>query len=148
MQVHIKKFDTLTLREFYEIAKLRSDVFVVEQNCPYLDLDGKDYESIHFFTIVDHEITSYLRVLPPGLSYETASIGRVLVKKGYRGKEISRENIMSAIEYIFEIMKLDTITIGAQAYLENFYASMGFKRISPDYDEDGILHLDMELKKL
>lgn len=147
MQLHIKKFTQLTNIELYEIGKLRSEVFVVEQNCPYLDLDGKDYECIHLFTVKNDNFSSYLRILPAGLSYNTPSIGRVLVKKEYRGQGLSKDNLYSAIEYIFEIMKEDKITIGAQKYLEFFYSSFGFKRISPDYDEDGILHLDMELSK-
>ena len=146
MQVHVKCFEKLSSRDIYEIGKLRSEVFVVEQNCAYLDLDGKDYHCIHFFTQEKGEITSYLRVLPPGLSYDSPSIGRVVVKPTYRGKNLARENISSAIEYIFLVMKYDTITIGAQKYLEKFYESFGFKRISDDYDEDGIMHLDMQLK--
>lgn len=147
MQVHVKSFDKLTSREVYEIGKLRSEVFVVEQNCVYLDLDGKDYHCVHFFTELDGKITSYLRVLPPGLSYEHASIGRVLVNPEYRGRNLAVENIKSAIQYIFVVMRYDHITIGAQKYLENFYSSFGFKRISEDYDEDGIIHVDMELKR-
>jgi ElaA protein len=148
MKTITKRFEELTSREIYEIGKIRSEVFVVEQKCIYLDLDGKDFNSRHlyFYDETSNEIVCYCRILDRGISYSTASIGRVLTNPKYRRKGYAREMLKIAIEIVREEMKESEITIGAQNYLKEFYSSLGFKTISDVYDEDGIPHIDMNLK--
>ena len=148
MEKVIKKFSDLTLNELYGIMKLRVDIFVVEQNCPYGELDNKDMESIHIFYKEDGEIAAYLRIIPKFLSYDSVSMGRICVKQEFRSRKLGREIVKDAINYIEKDMKEYIITIGAQEYLKDFYASFDFKPISDVYDEDGIKHLDMQRKCL
>lgn len=140
-----KKFEELTLEELYKILKLRSEVFVVEQNCIYNDIDGKDKTSFHVIIKENNEITAYLRVLPPGISYENASLGRVLVAKDARGMGYAKAIVTEGINCILRNFNTNKITIGAQEYLKDFYSEFGFKPVSEVYDEDGIPHLDMTL---
>ena len=148
MEKVIKKFDELTLNELYDILKLRVDIFVVEQNCPYGELDNKDKESIHIFYRENGEITAYLRIIPKFLSYESVSMGRICVKQEFRSRKLGREIVKDAINYIEKDLKEYIITIGAQEYLKDFYVSFDFKPVSDVYDEDGIKHLDMQRKCL
>lgn len=140
-----KKFEELTLEELYEILKLRSEVFVVEQNCIYNDIDGKDKTSFHVIIKENNEITAYLRVLPPGISYENASLGRVLVAKDARGMGYAKAIVTEGINCVLRNFNTNKITIGAQEYLKDFYSEFGFKPVSEVYDEDGIPHLNMTL---
>ena len=142
-----KKFNELTLEELYEILKLRSEVFVVEQNCIYNDIDGKDLTSSRIMIKEDGKIKAYLRALQPGVSYEDASLGRVLVSPDARGKGYAKTIVTKGVEYILNNFNTTKITIGAQEYLKNFYSEIGFKPISEVYDEDGIPHLDMTFEK-
>lgn len=148
MKIILKKFEELSGKEVYEIGKLRSEVFVVEQTCPYLDLDGKDYQCLHlyFYDEEQEEIICYCRVIPKGLSYPTASIGRVLTNKKYRGKSYARKMMEEAIKIVKENLGESVITLGGQNYLREFYSSLGFVAISDVYDEDGIPHVDMRLE--
>ena len=148
MKVIIKKFEELSGKEIYEIGKLRSEVFVVEQKCLYLDLDGKDEKSIHIYFLDEssYEIICYCRVLRKGVSYKTSSIGRVVTNPKYRGQGYARKLLLEAIGVVRDKFKENEITIGAQNYLRAFYESLGFKAISDIYDEDGIPHIDMNLK--
>ena len=148
MNWNLKKFNELNTEELYKILGLRSEVFVVEQDCVYLDCDNKDFKSYHLFLKDNDEIVAYLRVLEKGVSYDEISIGRVLVKESYRGKGISREMMIKAIDFIESDLKEDTIKIQAQAYLVDFYSSLGFKAVSKEYLEDNIPHIDMIYKKL
>lgn len=142
-----KKFNELTLEELYEILKLRSEVFVVEQNCIYNDIDGKDLTSSHIMIKENGKIKAYLRALQTGVSYEDASLGRVLVSPDARGKGYAKAIVIKGVEYILNNFNTTKITIGAQEYLKNFYSKIGFKPISEVYDEDGIPHLDMTFEK-
>ena len=144
MEKIIKKFDELTLEELYDVMKLRTDIFVVEQNCPYSELDNKDKESIHVFYKEQEKITAYLRIIPKFLSYDSVSMGRICVKKEFRTQKLGRAIVKDAINYIEKEMEEYIITIRAQEYLKDFYASFDFKPISEVYDEDGIKHLDMQ----
>lgn len=148
MKIITKRFEELTSREIYEIGQLRSQVFVVEQKCIYLDLDGKDERARHIYFLdeASNEIICYCRVLEKGVTYETSSIGRVLTNPKYRGQGYARKLLTMAIEIVRDIYKDSEITIGAQSYLREFYSSLGFKCISDVYDEDGIPHIDMNLK--
>lgn len=147
IKIEIKKFHELSVEELYEIGRIRQEVFVLEQNCAFVDFDGKDIDSIHIYYKENNKIMAYIRVLPPELSYESASIGRVLVDKEYRGKNYARKIMEEGIEYIYTVMRENKITIGAQAHLENFYNSLGFIPVSEVYYEDGIPHIDMILEK-
>lgn len=144
MDIVIKSFTDLSTQELYEILKIRSEVFVVEQNCVYLDLDSKDQQSIHIYGKKDDKIIAYLRVIPYELSL---AIGRVLVHKDYRSNSHSRELLLRAIDYVFKNFHYDEIYMEAQVYLKDFYESLGFIRISEDFILDGIPHLEMLLKK-
>lgn len=143
----VKSFSELTTEELYEILKLRNDVFIVEQNCPYLDIDGKDKESYHLFLKDRNKIVAYLRILKKGVSYKEPSIGRVLVKNDYRRKSISRKMLLKGISFIENNLKEKEIKIQAESYLENFYSSLGFKKLSDSYLLDNIPHIDMIYKK-
>jgi len=145
----IKTFEELTTKELYNILALRAEIFVVEQECVYNDVDGKDLKSIHIWLEDTGIITAYVRIVDAGVSYEESSIGRVIVNKDYRGRGLAKKIFSEGIRYITQVKVEDKITIGAQEYLKDFYGSFGFKRISDTYIEDGIPHLDMQyvLKK-
>lgn len=147
MNLEIKKFNELKVEELYEILRVRSEVFVVEQNCVYNDQDGKDIESIHIMIVEDTKIMAYLRVIKPGVSYDDASIGRVLVTSEARKKGLARKIVCAGINYITNNWNENKITIGAQNYLRDFYESLGFEAVSEVYLEDGIPHLDMTYNK-
>lgn len=143
MKWTLRSFNQLTLDQLYAILALRTDVFVVEQACPYPEIDGKDPASYHLFAEEAGEIVAYLRILPAGLSYEEASIGRVVIRASHRGRGLGRPMMQEAIDYIVQDLQESQIKIGAQAHLEDFYRSLGFELASEVYLEDGIPHLDM-----
>lgn len=147
MQWEIKAFDQLSLQELYTILTLRTNVFVVEQACPYPEVDGKDPNCLHLLGTINGELVAYLRILPAGLSYEEVSIGRVVIKPSHRGKGLGRLMMEQAIHCITNEWKESQIIIGAQAYLEKFYQSLGFEPVSEVYLEDDIPHLDMLYSK-
>jgi ElaA protein len=143
----LKKFEELKVEEIYEILKIRNEVFIVEQQCAYQDCDGKDENSYHLYIQDNSKIIAYLRILKKGVSYDEISIGRVLVHKNYRGKGISREMMLKAINFIELNLNEKEIKIQAQSYLVNFYKSLGFKETSNEYLEDNIPHINMLYKK-
>jgi len=147
MEWELKRFKQLDVDELYELLKLRVDVFIVEQNCPYCELDEKDRhpETLHFSgrNKDDGKLTAYLRILPPGLSFKQVSFGRVVVAKEKRGQGISNTMVKRALEIIEHTWPAHNIKIGAQIYLKHFYESQGFKPVSKEYLEDGIVHIDM-----
>ncbi|KZZ83617.1 GNAT family N-acetyltransferase [Bacillus sp. SJS] len=143
----IKRFNELTTQELYSILKERTQVFVVEQNCPYLEADGKDLHSCHLYYEINGTIAAYARLLPPGISFEEASIGRVLVKAEYRGQGLAAQLMNHALEFIGKVHTGSSVKIQAQEYLRNFYGSFGFEAVTDTYLEDGIPHLDMILRK-
>ena len=147
MNWEIKKFNELNVTEMYKILALRNEVFIVEQECPYLDCDEKDFKSYHLFAKENDQIVAYSRILEKGVSYDEISIGRVIVKQSHRGKGISRKMMMKAIDFVENNLGEDTIKIQAQAHLIEFYGSVGFKAISEVYLEDNIPHIDMLYKK-
>ena len=146
MEIVIKKFEELSTKELYMILKLRAEIFVVEQNCIYNDLDDKDFESFHIFILEKENIIAYERIVKPGISYKEYSIGRVAVTKEVRRKGLARTLLQKGINFIKNEMKENTIRISAQKYLLNFYQSMGFAATSEEYLEDGIPHIEMLLK--
>lgn len=143
-----KKFDELSAAELYTILKLRSEVFVVEQNCVYLDTDGKDAQSYHLCGWLNNELlVAYARLLPPGLSYPEASIGRVVTHPAHRKDGYGKVLMQKAIKNTQSLFNISPIKIGAQQYLLQFYNSLGFTACSEPYLEDGIPHLEMLLDK-
>ncbi len=147
MSWKLKKFDELTNIELYNILKERTLVFVVEQNCPYLEVDGKDPFSYHLFKEDNGEIVAYLRIVPAGIAYQETSIGRVIVKKEYRGQGIAGELLKKGLEFIQNELEETKVKIQAQDYLREFYCSFGFQPISETYLEDNIPHVDMILQR-
>ncbi|OOV28770.1 GNAT family N-acetyltransferase [Flavobacterium sp. LM5] len=140
----IKAFHDLTVDELYDILRLRSEIFVLEQNCVYLDLDGKDKKALHLFGTYEDKIVAHARLLSPGISFPEASIGRVVVDSYYRDKKWGHELMQNAIAGIASHFKETVITIGAQLYLKKFYESHGFVAISDIYLEDDIPHIEMK----
>ena len=142
----IKSFSRLGRDELYEFLKLRVDVFVVEQKCPYPEMDDKDRhpETLHLAGKgKGGELMAYLRILPPGLSFKEVSIGRVVVAKESRRQGISDTMLKIALDQINRTWPNENIRIGAQVYLKKFYESHGFEAASESYLEDGIPHIDM-----
>lgn len=142
-------FSQLTPSQLYELLRLRVDVFVVEQTCPYPELDGKDGlpDVYHLIGTKDNEIIACARLLPAGASYKHVSIGRVAIKENARGNGLGHELISQALKHCETLWKGEAIDIGAQAHLTHFYQNHGFKVISDIYLEDGIPHVDMRLEK-
>ncbi|PYZ92300.1 GNAT family N-acetyltransferase [Salipaludibacillus keqinensis] len=143
MNWHIKKFNELTTDELYSILRERVNVFVVEQNCPYPEIDGKDSQSYHLFVREKGKIIAYTRLLPAGISYSQASIGRVLVIEEYRNTGLGKKIMKRSIDYLHQELKENEIKIQAQEYALQFYESFGFKPVSKVYLEDDIPHVDM-----
>ncbi len=144
MELVVRKFEELTVKELYEILKLRVDVFVVEQNCPYPEIDDKDQEAYHVWLRDEDGIVSYLRVLDKGVSFEDAAVGRVISakrRKGY-GTIVLKEGIRIAKEKF----GAEKITIEAQVYARKFYENVGFRQVSEEFLEDGIPHILMTLE--
>ncbi|MDO5819561.1 MAG: GNAT family N-acetyltransferase [Methanobrevibacter sp.] len=127
------------------MLKLRAEVFVVEQDCPYQDLDDKDKHAYHLF-LEDEEngsiVAAVLRILPENISYEDMAIGRVIVKKPYRGQGLSKIMMNKAIDFIIDDLGKKRIRLSGQAYLTEFYEDLGFKKVSDVYLEDGIDHYE------
>lgn len=139
----LKKFDELSAKEMYEILKLRSEVFVVEQNCVFLDMDDKDQFAHHLQARIEGNLAASVRILPPGLSYDEPSIGRVVSSPQFRRKGIGIALMNKAIEETIVLYGAREIKIGAQLYLKKFYESFGFIQCSETYLEDDIPHIKM-----
>ena len=144
MDWKIYQFDDLSSRKLYDVLKLRVDVFVVEQNCPYPELDGLDQQSVHLLCSENSKLIAYARLVPSGAKYEVPSIGRVIVHEDARGRGLAKELLERSIDYISNEWGADAIKLQGQVYLKEFYQSFGFQPISASYDEDGIPHIDME----
>ncbi len=133
--------------DLYEVLAQRQNVFILEQTCLYGDIDGLDKDAHHLlgWRTVDgkRELAAYLRVLAPGAKYAEMSLGRVLTTQAARGTGAGRELLARGIEQAERLYPGHRIRIGAQQYLEAFYASFGFNTVSEPYDEDGIQHIDM-----
>ena len=143
MILHIKKLEEMSVLELYRIMKLRSEVFVLEQNCVYLDPDGLDEQCHHIFLEENGEILSYCRVLNRGITFPEVSIGRVVVGKNARGKGYSKKILKAAMDFVEKELGENEIQIAAQSYLVPFYNALGFRAISEEYEEDGIPHINM-----
>lgn len=146
MNVSIKRFKELDTFELYNILHLRSEVFVVEQDCVYQDLDGKDAKAIHVIGKKDGQIVAYTRVFAPGDYFAEASIGRVVVKQGQRKYGYGKVIMEASLKAVEQELGTKSIRISAQTYLLKFYNSLGFKEEGPEYLEDGIPHVSMVKK--
>lgn len=139
----LKHFDELTAKELYTILQLRNEVFIVEQNCPYQDLDNKDLYAFHLMGMKENKLFACARLLAPGISYSESSIGRVVsspaARKTGMGKKLMEESILQ----IKNLFQTDIIRIGAQLYLKKFYESFGFIQDGDTYLEDNIPHIIM-----
>ena len=144
MDLTVKRFEELDINELYEILKLRVNVFVVEQNCPYPELDDKDKSAWHVYIREDGKITAYLRVLDPGVSFDTAAIGRVISTRRRCG--LGTTLLLEGIRVARERMNADAIKIEAQTYARAFYELQGFRQTSEEFLEDGIPHIEMTLE--
>lgn len=139
-----KSFQELSLQELYAIMVLRQEVFVVEQDCPYLDADGKDQVSQHLMGFEEEELVAYTRLVPMGISYEKyPAIGRVITAKKVRGRGIGIELMQASIKHCESLFGKAPIKISAQCYLLKFYNSLGFQSVGETYLEDGIPHIAM-----
>lgn len=142
MDCFFKKFNELSPDELYGILQLRAEVFVVEQNCVYNDLDGRDRMAYHLFLKNDDEMVAALRILPEDVAFEDMAIGRLIVKRQYRGRKIAWKMMKKAIDYIINDLNKERIRLSGQAYLVEFYEGLGFHKVSDVYLEDGIDHFE------
>lgn len=140
----LKKFEELTVTELYEILRLRTEVFVVEQDCVFQDMDNRDQHCYHLLGRKGELLAAYTRIVPTGIAYDDApSIGRVVTSPQARGEGLGRELMIQSIKELSRVYGESTIKIGAQLYLKKFYESLGFVQSSDIYDEDGIDHIEM-----
>lgn len=146
MNLKYKGFDQLTTQELYSILQLRSEIFVVEQNCVYQDLDGKDDKALHVLGTKNGNLVAYTRIFGPNDYFREVSIGRVLVKKTERENGYGKMVMKYSIEIVRDKFKSGTIHISAQKYLEKFYSSLGFTTVGEGYLEDGIPHITMVME--
>lgn len=142
----IKAFPELTVYELYDLLKLRSEVFVVEQNCVFLDQDDKDQQCYHILIYSRDQLVAYSRLVPAGLSYSEMAIGRVVTSPSARGTGMGKVVMEAAIEYCRKLFGPGDIRLGAQTYALGFYSALGFVPEGEVYDEDGIEHIEMVRK--
>lgn len=141
---HLYPYPELRLDDLYDILELRQRVFVVEQDCPYLDADGVDPSSWHILGRDDHAaLVAYARIIPPGVKYTEPAIGRVVTHPKVRGTGVGRQLMREAIMHAVNLFPGEAIRIGAQMHLVRFYSEFGFEPVGDPYDEDGIPHVEM-----
>jgi len=139
----VKKFNQLTLAELYRVLQLRSQVFVVEQNCVYQDIDGKDKQALHLLGKKNNVLVAYTRLFAPGICYDGASFGRVVVSMEERANKYGHDLVKASLQAIETHFGKTTVEISAQKYLLGFYSGHGFTAVGPEYLEDGIPHVHM-----
>lgn len=141
------RFNQLSLDDLYAVVRLREAVFIIEQNCPYPDADGRDPRAWHLLGWKkyggERKLVAYARVFEPGIRYEQASIGRVVTAPEVRGTGLGKVLMAEALRRIESLLPGQPVKIAAQRRLENFYLGFGFRTISAPYEEDGIIHVDM-----
>ena len=143
MDIQVRSFNDLTIEELYSLLALRAEVFVVEQECAYQDLDGKDLNALHIMGYVNNNLVAYARAFGPGDYFEVASIGRIVVKSDHRSDGYGRKIVIAAEAAIKDNFGTEQIKLSAQSYLKNFYEDMGYQVKGDEYLEDGIPHLAM-----
>ncbi|WP_180897163.1 GNAT family N-acetyltransferase [Martelella soudanensis] len=141
--VDIARLDALTAGELHDVFRLRIEVFVVEQACPYPELDGKDPQALHLRLLDEGRLAAYARIFAAGETAPEARIGRVVVAPGFRGRRLGERVMREAIAACGKLSPSADIAISAQAHLQRFYGSLGFSVTSAEYLEDGIPHVDM-----
>ncbi len=143
IQWQLKHFNELTLAQLYAALQLRIEVFIVEQNCPFQDADDRDQASYHLLGYNNKKLIAYTRLVPPGIAYTEASIGRVVTSPSVRGSGAGKELMRESISKTVSLFGNGPIKIGAQLYLKNFYENFDFVQVSDVYLEDGIPHIYM-----
>lgn len=143
LKINVKTFEELTTQELYDLLQLRSEVFVVEQDCVYQDIDGKDKKALHILGFKNDKIIAYTRIFKPGDYFEISSIGRVVVAKNERQYKYGSDIMKASIKAIKKHYNDTKIKISAQCYLNAFYINLGFTPIGEEYLEDGIPHIAM-----
>lgn len=143
MNIQVKTFNELDLHELYQVLQLRSEVFVVEQDCVYQDIDGKDEKALHVLGYEGDLLVAYTRLFPPGVYFSEAAIGRVVVKEESRKNSYGHDILKASIKAIEERYQTGKIKLSAQTYLTKFYESHGFVQMGDGYLEDGIPHIAM-----
>ncbi|MDG1715064.1 GNAT family N-acetyltransferase [Lacinutrix sp.] len=147
LNIVIKPFNELSILELYNLLQLRSEVFVVEQDCVYQDIDGKDQNALHVIGYKNDRIVAYTRLFKPGDYFKASSIGRVVVAKNQRQFKYGYDIMEASIKAIKTHFNVTEIKISAQCYLKNFYNNLEFFEIGEEYLEDGIPHIAMLYKK-
>lgn len=147
MHFEFKHFSNITINELYDILQLRAEIFAVEQNCVYNDLDGLDKDATHQFIKKEGKIIAYSRLLKPGTRFPDFSIGRVVIKQSERGTGLGMQMMTEAKTFILNEWKAEKIKISAQKYLRRFYEDLGFVVVTEEYLEDGIPHFGMLFEK-
>ena len=145
MKFILKKFEDLSTIELYDLLRLRAEVFVLEQNCPYIDLDGLDDKGYHLLGIQDEALHAYARILPPGVYFKETMVGRIVTSQSIRGKGLGKQIVVHGIEHSKKLFPSSGIRIMAQCYLLKFYEDLGFKAEGEEFLEDGIPHVEMLL---
>jgi|SRR5690554_3647286 len=145
---HLKTFQELTTEELYKILKERVEIFVVEQNCPYSEIDNNDQKAFHLYKEEGGEIIAYSRIFASGDYYKEASIGRVIVKEKYRKAGLGKELMKESLKFLRKELREKAVKIQAQDYLRKFYGSFGFELISEVYMMDNLPHVDMLISDL
>ncbi|GGD50236.1 GNAT family N-acetyltransferase [Muriicola marianensis] len=143
MEILIKSFEELTKEELYRILQLRAEVFVVEQECAYLDVDGLDQKALHVLGYGPEKISAYTRIFKAGDYFDDPSIGRVVVSSEFRGKALGKKIMEASLKYIESNLNSKHTVISAQLYLTKFYEDMGFLPEGAEYLEDDIPHIRM-----
>ena len=139
----VTEFERLPNTQLYALLRLRQEVFCVEQNCIYLDMDNLDQQATHMLCWRDSQLMAYLRALPPGLCFPESSLGRIVVASAARGTKLGHELVQRGIQFNVEKWPDSNIQIGAQAHLSDFYGGLGFETVGDEYMEDGIPHIHM-----
>ena len=143
-----REFRELTLHELYSLLQLRTEVFIIEQNCVYQDMDDNDQVAMHVIGARDGELLCYARILPPSIKYKTPSIGRVITHQTLRQNGYGKQLMGKALDYCRQYWPTEPITISAQQRLQKFYSELGFVTESAPYLEDGIPHIQMRYESL
>ena len=148
MEINTYNFSSLNTDQLYRLLQLRSEVFVVEQDCVYQDIDGKDKKALHILGTVEGNIVAYTRVFKPGDYLEKAAIGRVVVASDFRKRDFGKAIMQASIAAVENHFNTTAIGLSAQTYLLNFYNDLGFSALGETYLEDGIPHIYMERSPL
>jgi ElaA protein len=143
LDIKVKSFEALNTKELYDLLQLRSEVFVVEQDCVYQDIDGKDQKALHILGYEDDNLVAYTRLFKPGDYFKEASIGRVVVRANQRQHKYGYDIMNTSIKTIKDSYNQTAIRISAQTYLKRFYNNLQFKEVGEEYLEDGIPHINM-----